>query len=368
MWRGLVVVSVLLLAATGCNGGKSVTITQYPDWNWEAYERIAVVPVQPPSSQPEAMPAAEQTTFMLDDLLASNGNFEVLSRSELREIMTEQDLSRLADVADPSTVIPEGKFKSAQALVIAKLTTYSEDRERIEERRPVYATDRKGRIRRNRQTGQPIVVREEIVETFRHAGTVAGYVRVVDPATGQVLLSYTSQPITYDAKQQGGPPRPSPTELAIEAAQELAVDLYTHVAPIETRVKLKSDMLVVALDYYDGEYEEADQIPTTLDTFLVAVRELPRQADRNTFRVAVAPEEGRNVWEEEFVWSANNTARGVSFEVPTDLLRSTGAATFVAKLYGGRSETPVLDTEFEFLSPTARDGDAEYEEDERNDD
>ncbi len=343
---------LLVLTTWGCNGGggKSAYITRYPSWDWRSYERIAVLPYHYPKDRKGAAEAARQATYMLEDLLAANGNFTVLERGALKDVLTEQDLSRLADIADPGTILPPGKVQIAQALVVGKITGFDLKAERSEKRLPVYAKDRSGRVRRDRR-GRPIVVREEIIEFFRHAGTVGGSVRVIDTATGEVVCAHRVPPITYDDHQQGSPPRASPAELAQEAAREMAVDCYQHIAPIQARVKLKSDSLIVALDYYDGEYDKTKKISTELDEFLLAVRRLPGECDRNPFRVAIAPEEGRNIWEQEFVWSANNPVRGQSWRVPVEALKSAGGEKFVAKLYSGGGEQPLLKREFELKPP-----------------
>lgn len=354
MLRGLKTLSFLLaLVACGCDGGgKSTYITQFPDWDWKVYERVAVVPYHYPQERGGARPAAQQATYMLEDLLAANGNFTVLERGALQDVLTEQDLSQLADIADPSTVLPPGKVQIAQAIVVGKITDFDLKAERFERRRKVYAKDSKGRIRRDRR-GRPIVVREEVIPIFRHEGTVGGSVRVIDAATGKIVFAHKVPPITRDDAQQGSPPRATPEELAIEAAKELAVDCYTHIAPIKTKVKLKSESLIVALDYYDGEYDKTKKVPTELDGFLLVIRKLPGQCDRNPFRVAIAPEEGRNIWEEQFVWSSSNPVRGQSWEVPVELLKSAGSEKFVAKLYSASSEEPLLEREFKLEPPEA---------------
>lgn len=342
---------LLLLAAWGCGGGsKSTYIMQYPQWDWEQYERIAVLPFSFPEGQAGADEAARQATDTLADLLATNGKFTILERDAFAEVLTEQDLSQLADLADPSTVLPPGKVQIAQALVVGKITDFKTDVQRQQRRYPVYARDSKGRVLRDRR-GRRVVAREEVVQVYRHEGTVAGSVRVIDAATLKVVFAHRVSPVTRDETQRGAPPRITPQELAVEAAKELAGECYARVAPIQIRVKLSSRSLLVALDYYDGEYDKTKKISTGLDSFLLVVRELPPECNRNPFRVAIAPEGGRNIFEEEFVWSSDNAARGKSWQIPVELLKSTGAEKFVAKLYGGASEEPILDREFELEPP-----------------
>ncbi len=342
---------VLLLASTGCDGfGRGTEITRFPDWEFDKYERIAVMPFT--AGKPEAAEAARQAGYELETALARNGQFTVLSRSEVQAILAEQDFSRLADVSDPSTVIPAGKIQSAQALIVPHITAYETTRERHEKRIPRYARDNKGRIVRDRRTGQPVVVGEDIREIFTHRATVSGSIRVLDTATGQYVFAYSSPPIAYEDSQQGAPPRATPEELAVNAAQELAHDLYSNVAPIRIKVKFKKDMLLVATDWYDGRYEDTKEIPITLPSFLLAVTELPDECDRNPFRVVITPEEGREqLFEEEFVWSKANPIRGISFTIPVETLKRTGMVDFVAKLYVEGNEEPLIERTFSLEVP-----------------
>ncbi len=103
--------------------------------------------------------------------------------------------------------------------------------------------------------------------------------------------------------------------------------------------------------------DKTKKVPTSLDEFLLAVRKLPKECDRNSFRVAIAPEEGRNVFEEEFVWSSNNPVRGKAFHIPVELLKGAGAEKFVAKLYSGTGEEPLLERDFKLVPPDEEEGD-----------
>jgi len=345
-------VMFFVLLTSGCGGGGShkTAVMQYPRWEWRQYDRIAVAPFTYEGGKPGGLEAARQASYLLEDLLAANGSFTMLERGALREVLTEQDLSQLADVADPATIIPPGKIQAAQALIVGKITRFDTDAQHTQQRRPVYAKDKKGRIRRDRK-GRPIVVREEVINIYKHMGAAAGGVRVIDTATGKVIFSHSVPVISLDDAQRGAPPRVTPAELAIEAAKGVAVDCYKRVAPVKIEVKLSSSSLLVALDYYDGEYDKTKKIPVDLETFLLVVRKLPSQCDRNHFRVAVAPKDGRNIFEEEFTWSASNPVRGQSWKLPVELLKSAGVEEFTAKLYSGAGEEPILDRDFKLDFP-----------------
>ncbi len=375
MRAGFVALVLGALPAAGCSGSggsEKTFITRYPRWEFQKYQRIAVLPFA--TENPRAAEAARQAFYELEHLLAANGRFTVVSRSELAAVLQEQDFSRLADVVDPSTVIPAGRIQAVQALVVGKLTTVDMRAEKLIQRIPVYVRDNQGRIVRDRRTGLPRVGGESVREIFVHSARLAGTIRVIDTATSQIIFSYSSPPIEREDSQAGAPPRATPEELALDAARELATDCYTNVAPIRTEVKLKSKMLVIALGYLDGRYDEVSKVPTNLEQFMIAVRELPRECDRNPFRLTVTPEDGReNLFEASFVWSSANPVRGQQFNVPLEPLKRSGAAKFVAKLYSGQDEVPILTRSFKLEVPResarGRSGEdrrqAESEEDEK---
>jgi len=345
----------ILMGAAGCGGGSRKTyVTNYPRWDFEEYQRIAVAPVS--ATDPAEAACAERLTDALTSLLSGNDAFTVLSRAELARIMTEQDLARLSEAVDPSTAMPEGKIEIAQAMVVPKLTEFAVDREVKEIRIEQYARDPRGRVVRDR-AGRPVVSGYTALQRHRHWGRVAGSVQVIDTATSRVLFSYSSPPIEHSEDKLGGPPRVSPEEAALLAAQELATDLYKQVAPTRIPVKLDKDMLLVALDYFEGEYETAKKLPSGIEQFMLVVRDLPAACDRNTFRVAILEKEGRdNLFEEEFVWpGAGSTGqRGLVFQVPMGPLAATHAEEFTAKLYSAGEDAPILWRDFSVEYPEAQ--------------
>lgn len=349
--------AVSLLSAAGCGGGGvkgkgEGVVIRSPQWRFERYERIAVAPVQ--ASDPRGSGAAKQVTVLLEDLLTRNGQFSMLSRDALKEVLTEQDLSRLAEVADPSTVIPAGRIKSAQAIIVGVITDCSLDAERVDKKKDIYSKMDPALIARRDPRGFPHVIGTEVVPEYRHYARIAGTVRIIDTATGEQVYSYSVPPIEAEAKQERTPPKDSPQELAVQASRKMADEFYKAIAPIRIKIKLKKEMLVVALDYYDGRYETIDTLSTTQKKFLVGVRQLPPECDRNRFKVAVAPLQGRNIWEEEFVWSGENPVRGQAFEVPVDKLIDAGVTEFQAKFYTIGDDEPLITYKFKLEAPKAQ--------------
>ncbi|MBL8880724.1 MAG: hypothetical protein JNG88_16545 [Phycisphaerales bacterium] len=341
----LVILSLVAgFATVGCGrGGKArdADVVSYPKWPFQKYERLAVLPFQ--VSRRDAAGAADRLTAALVDDLSRNGAFKVMDRSSMKEVFTEQDLSNLADVSDPRTAIPQGRIEAAQALVIGRITTFDLVAERRPVRRPIYGRDSRGR--------RVISGYEERLE-YRHAATVAATVRVIDAETGSLLFSHASQPVTLDESGHGRPPEESPEQLADEAVTALARQFYQQIAPTRQRVEFDTNMLLVALDYYDGRYEEARALPSNLDKFLVAVRGLPRSCDHNRFRVAITADGGRDdLFSTEFTWSARDGQSGQAWPVDMTAIARGGAGKYVVKLYSVGAPQPVLTRPFEIRAP-----------------
>jgi hypothetical protein len=329
----------------GCHGGSRASyVTQYPQWAYEQYQRLAVLPGR--ASTPQGVRAAGLMADRLTTQLAQNGAFTVLSRAELREVFAEQDLSRLADDVERGTALPEGQLKIAQALVAAKITDYKLIDERRQQTIARYAVDRRGIPLRD-PAGRRIIVGQDVVWVYTRGAEVEASVRVIDAATGKILLSHTARVAPRPRTSRNQPSSRTPEEMAEAAVQELAVEFYKIIAPTRTRVKLKGDMLVIATDYFDGQYETVKKVPRALTEFIVAVRNLPETCERNQFRVAIAAETGReNLFEQEFVWSGSAGPEGISFRVPLETLISAGADKFLAKIYSDRDPQPILTRNF----------------------
>jgi hypothetical protein len=344
--------ATVTLLAVGCSERRRAEIIQHPRWEYQDYHRIAVVPFHAPRR--EAVTAARQAEDMLVDQLAGSGTFTVLTRSDLAAVMSEQDLSRLADVADPGTALPEGMLKVAQAIVVGAITDFELTDDRKAVRIPRYVVDRQGRIIRDRR-GQPVIAGYDELLEFRHAARVAGNVRVIDAATGRVLLSHSVPGIENQRSRHGSPPRESPLDLALQAAREIGTDFYRKIAPQRVAVKLSSDCLLLASEYYEGDYEKLKSVPIALDEVLLVTRDLPSSCDRNDFRMAISAKDSRGyLIEHEFTWSPSLGRRGEVLPVPLPLLKEAGAEEFTAKLFAVGNERPIIERSFKLELPKRR--------------
>lgn len=344
--KWLLALTLLTAGALAARAGEKVEIRRYPGWPFEKFQRLAATPFG--ASDRRAAQVARTIEDRLIDLLTSNGAFTVLPRGELKDVLTEQDLSQLADVADPSTVITPGKIKIAQAIIVGRVVEFDLARERGDRRvlRPL--RDRRGMPVRD-SFGLPRM-REEVVTVYRHAARLAASVRVINAATGELLVSQTVGPFTAEKEAEGGPPRESPEDMLGAAIDKVVQRLYQTIAPTSMVVKLDDDSLIVAKGFFDGEYEKTRKLSTDMEKFLVAVCGLPDECDQNPFRIGIALEDAKeNVLEREFVWKAGAGRAGVSIEIPiAELEPHVGAkeASFVVKLYAGGDPKPIFDRSF----------------------
>lgn len=344
---GLLAAAAVLLP--GCGGGKSRpgVVVNRPDWAFEDYQRLAVLPGR--STSLEGAKFAAELAEQLESRLAGSGAFEVLSRAQLQDVFAEQDLSRLADDIDAGTALPEPKVRIAQAIVTIRLTNFRLIREVNETRRPVYGRDPRGRRLVDR-FGRPVIVGEERVPVYRHGAEATASMRVIDPATSQILMSETVVAEPRLEESTGQPPDESPEEMASQAVRGIADRFFRRIAPTRVRVEFDKDMLVVATDYFDGRYAEVKRLePGATGDLVLAVRGLPRECVDNAFAVGLSAVGGReNLFQQEFVWRAGVGREGLSWRVPMSALTASGATQFVAKLYAAGDPEPRLTKPFGF--------------------
>lgn len=324
------------LLATGCSS-RSAYVTLHPGWPYQDYRVLAVVPGRP------ADPAAEHHGEILADRLSSllerSHVFTVREPSEQVHVWIDPDPGQPG--GDPAVI--EGQQLVVPAVVVPRITDFKLIAERTERVVPIYATDPYGHLLVDRY-GRRIIIGERHTPIYRHGAEVEATLRVVDTATGHVLLSQTARVPMETDSERGRPPERTPEDLATEAVNRLAMRFFKQMTPQRVKVDLKEKMLFVAADYFDGRYATAKKIDPSWDKFLLVVRGLPEECDQNEFRLALAGEgDHRNAFEQPFTWLAEYEKDGYAATVPGDALRGLHGANVIAKLYVAGQAEPILE-------------------------
>lgn len=325
-----------VLGATGC-ASRSAYVTLHPGWPYEDYRVLAVVPDRP------ADPAAEQHGAILADrlssLLARSDVFTVREPSEPVHVWIDPDPSQPG--ADPAVL--QGRQLVVPAVVVPRITDFKLVAERTVRVAPIYATDPYGRLLVDRY-GRRIIVGERRTPIYRHGAEVEATLRIVDTATGHVLLSHTARVPMETDSERGRPPERLPEDLATEAVSRLALRFFKLMTPQRVKVELKEKMLFAAVDYFDGRYATAKRIDPSWDKFLLVVRGLPEACEQNEFRLALAGAgERRNVFEQPFTWLREYEQDGYAATVPGAVLRGLPGSDVIAKLYVAGQPEPILE-------------------------
>lgn len=340
---------VALVGLIGCGGkGSKKVIVQKPQWDYKQFERLAVVPLvahEGGGQDPRLAQTAGEIAGMVSDLLVQNGEFYIVSRRELANIMQEQDLA-LTDWVDPTTVMETGLIQVAEALVVVEVNDLEINDTVAEESRVRLRRTRSGRV----VTRDGLPVLEEVkVRVYRRVARLGGSVRVIDAQTGQtVYAALSGGPLERVYENEGAPPQVSESEAMRDIKRRLAYDLYRQIAPTRVEVKFDKDSLLLAQDYYDGEYDKLKNVPVGLSQFLVVVRQLDEKCDDNDFRVTITEKDGRvDLFDSgPFTWNRGMDRRGIAFDVPTQVLLNAGAEEFTAKLYVVGDDRPAILRDF----------------------
>src|SRR5215475_15352873 len=111
----MLLAGLALSMAAGCQSTGDNVDYYTPHWRYQDYKRVAVLPAK--IKDPRQQDVADIVTQRLTDAIAASGQFDVMTREDLKETLDEQTWSQLNEV-DPSTAIASGRLKGVQALVI----------------------------------------------------------------------------------------------------------------------------------------------------------------------------------------------------------------------------------------------------------
>ncbi|UCG32362.1 MAG: hypothetical protein JSU68_11925 [Phycisphaerales bacterium] len=334
-------VMLLGLAAAVLAGGcgdstkkDEIWVYHTPDFYRPELKRLAVIPFSNHTGVPGV---AEAISDKVATNLTNNGTYEVYTRSHLADIFKERD-AVLAGILSADEAMQIGQAKAVQALVCGDCYRYEAgtQSETRYNQVPVWGTD---------ADGYPIITGWQQVPYLwtRNDAYVECNVVLIDTGTGRQIAA-VNEPTHLWA--EGSPPKRDARQLIDAAHDDQVGRIFRALDVTRTRIKLKGDVLKIALGLYDNEYDWEKKIAPADESFLVVVQ-LPPEADRNDFKITIVPDKEREVLAEDaFTWDKQYGRMGRRFAVQP-ILEQGGCRAYRAKLYSGPE--PIATYKFEIV-------------------
>jgi tetratricopeptide (TPR) repeat protein len=256
----MVVTAVLLLSLpllAGC-GTKLLLAATYPAEVTLPPEikTIAVTPFvgQTPDSKVGAEMACGLLATRLNATLGASGQYRIIERGSLQDIMKELDLAD-AGITDAATAAKAGKILNADAIIIGSVQISGSE---TVETKTETTYDKRGFPTTN------------TVQKLRRTGLASMTSKMVRPETSEIFVSKTSSH-SYDSNLRGGLSAfindnsdiPAPEAIARLLLEECVTDFYNMISPHEDffEVELvggKSDFTKSGIELVKGGmYQEA---------------------------------------------------------------------------------------------------------------
>jgi curli biogenesis system outer membrane secretion channel CsgG len=188
LWIVLLLWVSLIAGLTGCASTRvAITRLQPPEYDIQGGQKLAVLDFAPAQGAPDsgrAVPSA------LVGKLAPTGFYQLMERSQIAQVIKEQEFSKSYYV-DPNSAKEVGKLLGVGYIIVGEVTAYSaEDEKGIEKVQRVvesgeYVRDSHGHLRAAVRT----VFVDEPMQIRR--GAVSANFRMVNVETGQIIASST---------------------------------------------------------------------------------------------------------------------------------------------------------------------------------
>lgn len=335
-WR----IPVLALAAAvpflgGC--GETITVTQYPDF-WTPEMMGMPVAVTPFGDPPGRAGAGAVVSNKLASALSANGTYRSYNRGDLRTVLDERDL-QLALTGNTEAVRSQSSsFGEARMILVGSVAVYdgSGTQETRYNQQPIYGQDARG---------NPMIMGYNNIPYayYRNTGMVECTASLIRLSDGAVVHSTRA---TGQAAEEGANPKLDPNGCLVAACDDAVAQLVEAFAVVHKEIEISKDALRVASRYYDGKWQEAKEFDASTPTLYVVIA-LPREADRNTFRLVIVPKGGETIIaEQEIRWDKAYAERGYEFS-PGDIAARGGPGEYTVKFYSG--EVPVLTRDFRIV-------------------
>jgi hypothetical protein len=330
----------LLAASLGCT--QTIEVDHYPSFYEPSLEKVAVLAFRNDSLRPRA---GMFLSTRLAAALRGNGTYRVIGPKQAAARLAEKGVELPADM-DPQRALEAVRdLGEADAFVLGSVNAFSADRHTYTDVDYVYLHGGYGGYHPwhygyGARYGRRVPVYRSYDYTTARAVGSASLIRVAD---GEVLAVVPFSSGIEGAAAHGGS---LGLEEAMTRSAEIAVRRMLEgfaVVPMEIEVD-PGKALRTARPGEDGRPEYTSTFRSGQGR-LLAVVDLPREADRNEFRLGILAEDReRPLLEERFTWSAGEGPREVSFDLG-ELIERAGPGEYELVLYSRGK--PALRREFE---------------------
>lgn len=334
--RTICLLAAMVLGAA-CLGGctKEMTVYQVPAfWQPGQFDSVAVVPFR--SEVPGNPHAGNAIADSLATALAANGTYpKVYNRRDLAALMTEQDLQELAGGAGDNTALE--RLTDVQVIITGTVSQCGTSTRSENRQDPIMTADRNGNM---------YVAGYRRYVFTRNEAVVAATATMIATKTGAPI--HASSPAISQQWSQGSPPDYNQAACLTSAMNNVVYDLLTEFAIVAKTIEVEVDKAfrITTGEVYDGQWTDKASF-TTADTELTVVIDLPCEADRNNFRLAVIRKgTKKDLFELPFTWSSGNPSGGAPFLFDPQAIAAAGGGpgTYTMKFYAG--EMPVMERDF----------------------
>ncbi|MGB2820408.1 MAG: hypothetical protein WBF17_05470 [Phycisphaerae bacterium] len=326
-------VGLAVLAAAAVGGcDATLTLQRYPAFYDPALKSVAVAPFANATLRAEA---GDFLANRLAEALKANGTYEVVGPAELKASLAAADIALPANADTEAVLAALRKLGGIQAVITGTVKGFSTDHGSYVEvddwYSPAYGAGywRYGYWHHGYYGGISASIRRYSY-TYAYVSATAGMVLVADGKT----IHATPAPLAARLRSHPDVDRTGDEVLA-ETAAAVAARLVEEFAVVPWELKVSPGKVVrTARPGKDGQLEFTNDFRPD-DEQMVVVLHLPAEADRNTFRLAIAPKKGEGVLVEETItWSAADRTRRFVFS-PRKLAEGAKGDDFEVRLYVG---------------------------------
>jgi hypothetical protein len=328
---------LLTLIAAAALGGctKKIHIIQYPVFWDQAPKTVAVTPFR---NETQLRHIGMQVTSDLATKLTANGSYTVFDRTLLKAYLSENDLQRAFGTDQEAAASTMVKIGKVQAILTGAVTTCNWPPTRTQTK----IVQQRFYNRNGSSYTRP--VRQYIRTNEAELKANASLLRIT--ASGPKVIH--SRPVRAYVKSEGQTPELSREACLAVARTDIVQQLLEHFAVVRKIIKVKpSETFFTATDQpYAGKWPKSKQFSISAEEKVLLVLMLPRQCDKNNFRITVSRKKGcTELLTFEVLWTKELSAapNGKQFIIdPADLAaKGGGPGEYVIRLFSGQPKPAI---------------------------